>query len=113
MEIARHLVLLLHLVGFAALLGGCLVQLSTQVPEVNAAMLQGALIELMSGIALLVLLEVGDGPVPQVKLGIKLVITVIITLLVVVNRKYESIPRGLWGLLLILTFANAAISVLW
>ncbi len=115
MEWLHHLLLLLHLVGFAALFGGCFVQLRSSTPEVNAAMLHGALTQLVSGIALVVLLELTppDGDVNHVKVGIKLLVTAVISVLVVANRRYESIPKGLWGLLIGLTFANAALAVLW
>lgn len=115
MELARHLLVLLHLIGFAALFGGCFVQLRNPAPEINTAMLHGALTQLVSGIALVVLLEVTPpaGDVNHVKIGIKLAVTVIITVLVIANRRYESIPKGLWGLVFVLTFANTALAVLW
>jgi hypothetical protein len=115
MELARHLLVLLHLVGFAALFGGCFVQLRSKTPEVSAAMLHGALTQLVSGLALLALLEMTPpaGDVNHVKIGIKLLVTIVITVLVIANRRYESIPRGLWGLIFALTFANAALAVLW
>jgi hypothetical protein len=34
-------------------------------------------------------------------------------LLVVKNRKFASIPRGLWGLIGGLTIVDAAVAVLW
>jgi len=39
MQIAQQILLLLHLIAFAALLGGVLVQLRSKEPEVNASML--------------------------------------------------------------------------
>jgi hypothetical protein len=36
-----------------------------------------------------------------------------IVLLVAKNRKFASIPRGLWALIGGLTIANAAVAVLW
>ena len=42
MQIAHHLLVLLHLIGFAALLGGVLVQVRAKEPEVNASMLNGS-----------------------------------------------------------------------
>lgn len=110
---ARDLVLLLHLVGFAALLGGALVQLRDREPLVNAAMVHGALTQLVTGLALVVLDEVADGELDLVPLGVKLLVTLFVTLLVVVNRRYESIPKGLWALITVLTLGNAAVAVLW
>lgn len=115
MEWVHQLLVLLHLVGFAVLFGGCFVQLRSATPEVNTAMLHGVLTQLASGIALVAVLEVTPpaGDVNHVKIGIKLLVTVVITVLVIANRRYESIPKGLWGLIIGLTFANAALAVLW
>jgi hypothetical protein len=40
-------------------------------------------------------------------------VTALVVLLVVKNRKFASIPRGLWGLIVALTLTNAAVAVLW
>jgi hypothetical protein len=40
-------------------------------------------------------------------------VTGLIVLLVLKNRKFASIPRGLWGLIGGLTLANAVVAVLW
>ena len=113
MQLAYQILVLVHLIGFAALFGGFLVQLRSKEPEVNAAMLHGSLTLLISGLALVTLLEIGPDPVNHVKIAIKLIITAMIVLLVVKNRKFASIPRGLWGLIGGLTIANAAVAVLW
>ena len=55
MQFAYQITVFLHLLGFAALLGGVLVQLRVPDPEVNRAMLVGALIELVTGVGLWVL----------------------------------------------------------
>ena len=99
MQIAHQILVLLHLIGFAALLGGLLVQLRAKEPEVNAAMLHGSLTLLITGLALVWLSEIGPDPVNYFKIAIKFAVTAMVVLLVVKNRKFASIPRGLWGLL--------------
>jgi hypothetical protein len=113
MQLPHQILLLLHLIGFAALLGGVLVQLRSKEPEVNAAMLHGSLTLLITGLSLVIVEETGPGPVNYVKVAIKLVVSAIVVLLVVKNRKFASIPRGLWGLIGGLTIVDAAVSVLW
>jgi hypothetical protein len=113
MQLVYQILVLIHLIGFAALLGGVLVQLRSKEPEVNAAMLHGSLTLLITGLALVILEEVGPDPVHYVKVAVKLVVSAIVVLLVVKNRKFASIPRGLWGLIGGLTIANAAVAVLW
>ena len=51
MDVAHQLLVLLHLVAFAALLGGALVQLRSREPEISTAMLHGAWVALASGVA--------------------------------------------------------------
>jgi hypothetical protein len=113
MQLGYQILVLLHLIGFAALFGGILVQLRSKEPEVNAAMLHGSLTLLITGLALVTLQELGPDPVNRIKIGIKLAIAAILVLLVVKNRKFATIPRGLWGLLGVLTIANAAVAVVW
>ena len=58
-------------------------------------MLVGAVLELVTGIGLWVLAAVNPAPVGVPQLVAKLAITVFVALVVVINRKYASIPRGL------------------
>jgi len=113
MEIVGQVLVLLHLIGFAALFGGLLVQGRSPYPEVNATMLYGAWIELVTGAGLVALVLVDDQVPHYAQLAVKLVITVFIVLLVAANRRFESIPRGLWALIGLLTLINAGLSVLW
>ena len=39
--------------------------------------------------------------------------TAVVVLLVAKNRKFQSIPKGLWGLITALTLAAAVIAVFW
>jgi hypothetical protein len=109
MQLAQQILVLIHLIGFAALFGGFLVQIRSKEPEINASMLNGSFTLLISGLALVVLEEIGPDPVNHVKIAINAVIVV----LVAKNRKFAAIPRGLWGLIGGLTITNAAVAVLW
>jgi hypothetical protein len=113
MQIAQQILVLLHLIGFAALFGGFLVQVRAKQPEVNASMLNGSFAVLLTGLALVALEEIGRDPVNHIKIATKLLITAVIVVLAAKNRKFASIPRGLWGLIGALTIANAALAVLW
>ena len=113
MQLAQQILVLFHLIGFAALFGGFLIQIRSKEPEVNASMLNGSFTLLITGVALVVLEEIGPGPVNHVEIAIKLMITAVIVVLVAKNRKFATIPRGLWGLIGGLTIANAALAVLW
>jgi len=112
-QIAQHFLVLFHLIGFAALLGGLLVQVRTKETEVNASMLNGSFTLLLTGLALVTLEELGADRMNYVKMAIKLLLMAVIVVLVVKNRKFVTIPRGLWGLIGGLTIANALVAVLW
>jgi hypothetical protein len=113
MQLTQQILVLFHLIGLAALLGGFLVQIRSREPEVNASMLNGSFALGFTGLALATLDELGPDPANHLKIAIKLVITAVIVVLVAKNRKFAAIPRGLWGLIGALTIANAAVAVLW
>jgi len=113
MQLAHQILVLAHLVGFAALLGGVLAQVRTVDPEVTAPMLWGAWAELVTGVALVVLTLVGAGDLAWWPTVVKTVVTLFVLLLVVRNRRFLSIPRGLLLLVGGLTLLAAAASVLW
>lgn len=105
--------MLAHLVGFAALLGGVLAQVREREPEVSSTMLWGGWTELGTGVALVVLGLAGTRPVAWWPVGLKLVLTLFVVLLLVRNRRFLSIPRGLHALIGLLTLTGAALTLLW
>jgi hypothetical protein len=113
MDVAHQLLVLLHLVAFAALLGGALVQLRSREPEISTAMLHGAWVALASGVALWVLADSSDLRVSLAAMVVKTVVSAFVTLLVVLNRRFFSIPRGLLRLITLLVLAEAVIAVFW
>jgi uncharacterized membrane protein len=112
-RLARDILVFVHLVGFAALLGGALVQLGDRVKVVNAAMLRGALTVVVSGIALVGVLEGLDESVDRQKVVAKFAVALVIGLLCWANRSRSRVPRGLFGAILLLIVGDLAISVPW
>ena len=114
MVLVQQIVVFVHLIGFAALLGGCLAQLrSGPPPEVNLAMLYGGWIELVTGAGLLALQLAQGGPIDYPWYTVKLVLTAAAVVLLAKNRKFASIPGGVLVLIAGLTLLSAAISVFW
>jgi hypothetical protein len=116
MHLVYQILTLVHLIGFAALLGGCLVQFRSVAPEVSRTMLIGAWTQLASGLALVALVVLTSNPADPVDyapLAVKLGVTAVVVLLVAKNRKFQSIPKGLWGLITVLTLAAAGVAVFW
>jgi len=117
MEILRHIVLLVHLVGFAVLFGAWVVQLFGQ-RRITRMMDYGLLIAGVAGLALAAPWGVPDGvEFNYAKIGTKLVILLVIGALLGIGgarqRKSGSTPAALFWLVGVLTFVNAGIAVLW
>lgn len=113
MDFLRELLLYIHLVGFAALFGGAFVQLRDEYKVVNAAMLHGALTQVVSGLLLVGVLEGLDEDVNNPKIGVKLAVALLAAVLCWVNRHKESVPSGLFNGIALLALLNAGIAVFW
>ncbi|MBF4161736.1 hypothetical protein [Nocardioides acrostichi] len=113
METLRLILLFVHILGFAALVGGLLSQAREPVKQVNAAMRDGIGTAFVAGLALVGVLEAHGGDVNHAKIGVKLVIGLIILVLVMANVRKPSIPQGLWAGLLVLSVLNVAVAVFW
>jgi hypothetical protein len=115
-EILRQVLLFIHFLGLASLLGGLLVQIKGPERRILPAILHGALTQLVSGVLLVGVLEGLDDPahpVNNVKLGVKLLVVLVITVLAWLNRRKTSIPAGLFFTLTALTVINVGVAVFW
>jgi hypothetical protein len=113
MEFLRHLLLVVHILGFAALLGGLLVQVRSREKAVNELMRDGAGTAFLAGLLLVGVIEADDGEIDNAKIAVKGVIGLVILVLVMANLRRERIATGLWALLLLLTVANICVAVFW
>jgi len=111
MEIFRLVLLFVHVLGFAALFGGLVVQAKNSEKSVNAAMRDGVGAAFLAGLLLVGVLEAGDDPVNQAKIGVKFVIGLVLLVLVMANTRKPTIPQGLWAGLLLLSVANVAVAI--
>jgi hypothetical protein len=113
MDLLRQILLVLHLLGFAALFGGLLVQARSPEKTVNALMRDGVGTAFVAGLLLVGVLESGDGDVNHTKIAVKGVIGLVLLVLIMANTRKPSISQGLWALLLLLTVANVCVAVFW
>lgn len=113
METLRLILLFIHILGFAALLGGLLVQVREPVKKVNALMRDGSGTAVVAGLLLVGVLEAGDGDVNHAKIGVKALVGLVILGLVMANLKKPKIADGLYFGLLGLTVLNIAVAVFW
>ncbi|MDX6307752.1 MAG: hypothetical protein QOI06_798 [Nocardioidaceae bacterium] len=113
MDVLRNLLLVVHLLGFAALFGGAIVQLRDEVKVVNSAMLLGALTQVVTGLLLVGVLEGQSAEVNHAKVGVKLAVGLVVAVLCWANRSKERVPGGLFYGLVLLTVVNVAVAVFW
>jgi hypothetical protein len=116
LEFLRHLVLLIHLIGFAVLFGAWVVELVSKRRGITRLMNWGLAI---AGIAGLILAAPWgtEYDMNYAKIGTKLVILIVIGALLGIGagrqRKTGSVPPAIFWGIGVLTLANAAIAVLW
>lgn len=113
MDFVYNLILILHFIGLASVVGGFLVQARSAERGVNPAMWHGALTQLVTGVILVGLAEMQDEDVDHAKIGVKLAITLVITVLAFVGRKKPLPQTGMWAAIGALSIANIFIAVLW
>ncbi len=112
MDLVRQIALFVHVLGFAALIGGLLVQLSGP-RRVNSAMRDGAGTAFVAGLALVGILEAGDAPVDHAKVGVKLLIGLVVLALVMANLRKERISDAIYFTILGLSVLNVAVAIFW
>ena len=114
MEALRLILRYAHLIGFALLLGGAIAQYVSGKLRINAAMLLGATVQVITGLALAAPLRGGgdEEPAPA-KLAVKLIVAVLIFVMVFFSRKRAEVNRGHFLTIAGLTLANAAVATFW
>ena len=115
-NIVFEILLVLHLLGWALVLGGTLT--SMRAPRIAPGVLHGVLTALVTGIAMVGLLSSGvvgdEEDVNNIKFAVKLVVALVVTGLVVYgNNRPERVTRGLLGGIAGLVVLNVSIAVLW
>jgi hypothetical protein len=119
MQTLRLVLVFLHFVGLASLLGGYLTQLASDSKRVVMAMFHGALLQLITGVALVGVrqgLHSDDAaawPIDNTKYAVKLVVLLVVLALVWVNRRKASVPLGVYHGIGLLTLANIGVAVFW
>lgn len=113
MEFLQHLLLVIHIIGFAALLGGELVQARSPEKTVNSLMRDGIGTAFVAGLLMVGVIQADDGELDNAWLAVKGTVGLVILVLVMANLRKPRISQGLWALLLLLTIGNICVAVLW
>jgi hypothetical protein len=116
METLRHIVLFVHLVGFAVLLGAWATEAFGGRRRFTRLMSAGLAIAAVAGLALAAPWGI-DYDLNYVKIGVKLVILLVIGALLGMGtarqRRTDGLPAAMFWSVGVLTAANAAIAVIW
>lgn len=116
METLRHIVLFVHLIGFAVLFGAWAVQAFGGRREFTRLMSIGMTIAAVAGLALAAPWGI-EYDLNYVKIGVKLVLLLVIGALLGIGtarqKRGAGVPAAMFWLVGILTAANAAIAVIW
>ena len=116
METLRHVVVLIHLVGFALLFGAWAVEANNRRLQVTPLMQWGLGIAALAGLVLAAPWGI-EYDLNYVKLGVKLVVLLAIGALLgigsVRQRKDGSVPPAIFWSIGALTLGNAAIALIW
>jgi heme A synthase len=93
MDLLRHVLLVVHILGFAALLGGLLVQARSPEKTVNSLMRDGSGTAFLAGLLLVGVLQADDVEVNNAKIAVKGVIGLVVLVLVMANLRKERIAN--------------------
>ena len=113
MEIAIKIVLILHFIGLAGIIGGWIA--TVKAPQINKAILHGSILQVVTGILLVGLNQMNDADLNHMKIGIKLLIALVILVVAIVGTKKEAKAPGSSGSLAtiagLLAIVNVVIAV--
>jgi hypothetical protein len=120
--ILSNATVVLHFVGLASLLGGFLVQmkaLKQGTAKIIPAMIHGAWTMLVTGLLLVGLhewtssLDPAVGEIDNIKVAVKSIVLTVVLVLVMQNRKKETVKSSTLALIGGLTLLNVVLAVFW
>lgn len=114
-----NVLLFAHFLGMATLIGALFAQwFGKPGVGISTAWFWGALVQALTGLAMLGMRDAGVAETPvdssgHIKLGVKLVVLLVITVLAVVGRNRPAKAKQLGLIMGALTVLNIAIAVFW
>lgn len=115
MDFLHSALVFLHLLGAAAIVGGWLVNFKT--PTVNVWQFVGAIVQVVTGLALVGLAEAGDGSVNHIKIAVKSTFAIVILVAAIIGyrkaKKGDPVSTGLAHAVGGMGLINMAVAVFW
>lgn len=118
MEILRDILLILHILGFAGVIAGVLMQLPAVkqgAAKINGAILHSSILLFVTGIGLVGMFYargLGDN-VNNMKIGVKTAVLIVILVLAIVGKVKKRADAGLLGAIGGLAVLNVVLAVAW
>lgn len=120
-EILRNSLIVLHFIGFAAVFGAFMTQMKAMgqgAAKVVPAMVHGAWTLLATGILLVGVREwmamMEWAPeLNHMKIGIKFLVLTVLIVLILVNKKKDSVKAPVFGAIGLLAVLNVVLAVFW
>lgn len=116
LEILRNVLLVLHIIGFAGIVGGVLMEMpkvKAGTAKISGAVLHSSWLMLVTGIALVGMLYARDLEPNNAKITVKLLVLVAILVLALINKKKPSVSAGVLGAIAGLSVVNVVLAVMW
>ena len=116
MEIVKGILVVLHIVGFAAVFGSAMAQLPAVKrggAVITSGLFHGLNTMMVTGILLVLMKYLLDEPVNNLKIALKMVVLIVMIVLTLMNRKKPSVSGGVLGAIAGLGVVNVALAVLW
>ncbi len=116
MEIVKGILVVLHIVGFAAVFGSAMAQLPAVkrgAAVITSGLFHGLNTMFLTGILLVGMKYMLDEPVNNLKITLKMAVLIVMIVLTLMNRKKESVSGGVLGAIAGLGVLNVALAVLW
>ncbi|WP_101650576.1 hypothetical protein [Brevibacterium ihuae] len=116
MEILKNVILVLHFIGIASLLGGVIMQsraMREAQARIVAPIMHGAWTMLITGVLLVGLQYPIGNEVNNTKITVKLLVLLAIIIIALINRKREALASWVLPTIGALTVINIAIAALW
>lgn len=119
MDFVFNVLLVLHFVGLALIIGGFFAQLRDPQKTVTRWMWDGALTQVVTGLAMVGMVEGGalgeaaKGYIDNGKIGTKLVIAIAVAVLAFLGRRRPAPQVGLWLAVGALALVNVVVAVFW
>jgi hypothetical protein len=113
MAVLHIALLVLHLLGLGAVVYGVFTQLNRPEKRITTPVVHGATVQLLTGLALVGVLEADDADVNHMKIGVKLLVSLAVVGIAHSQRRRENVAGALFWVLLALEALNVAVALVW